>query len=294
MSIKLFFKYLQFEKRYSSHTIKSYMTDLGQFVVFCEVNYGYSDIDNVEYTIIRQWIVSMIKKSYSARTINRKLSSLRSFYKYLLSQNIIHQNPTDKLLSSKVEKRLPDFVDENSMQLLLDEVDFGEGFEALRNKLIIELFYSTGLRLSELINLNHSSFDFQNNTMRVLGKRKKERIIPLSDNLSKNLSLYLDNKQLINNGQNNDSFFITIKGNRLYPKLVYRIVNKFLTKVTTIKKKSPHVLRHSFATHILNNGGDLNSIKELLGHANLSATQIYTHTNFKRLKNIYELAHPRA
>ena len=268
------------------------MTDLKQFVVFCETYYSISNIDNIDFTIIRQWIVTMIKDSYSAKTINRKLSSLRAYYKYLLSQNIITKNPTNKLLSSKAEKRLPDFVEENSMQLLLDNVDFGEGFEAMRNKLIIELFYSTGIRLSELINLKLDSFNNQNNTVKVLGKRNKERIIPYNDSLAETISLYTSKRLL--QDQTNNFFFITNKGKQLYPKFVYRVVNKFLAMVTTIKKKSPHVLRHSFATHILNNGGDLNSIKELLGHSNLSATQIYTHTNFKRLKNIYELAHPRA
>lgn len=294
MHIDLFLRYLQNEKRYSTHTIKSYITDINQYLSFCHKTYGRSNISQNDYKKARQWIVSLIEKSISERTINRKVSSLRTYYKYLQSQNIVILNPIDKVSVPNTKRRLPVFIDEKSMTILLDEVEFGCNFEGIRDKLIIELFYSSGIRLSELINLKLQSFDIKQCSVRVIGKGNKERIIPYNMQLSENINIYLMERSNIANNNSHDFFFITTKGHQLYAKLVYRLVNKYLNFVTTINKKSPHVLRHSFATHMLNNGADLNSIKELLGHSNLSATQIYTHTIFKKLQNIYKLAHPRA
>ena len=294
MHIELFLKYLQYEKRYSIHTIKSYMIDINQYLSFCNEEYGDLDISHNDHKTIRQWVVSLIEKSYTETTINRKITSLRTFYKYLQSQDIITQNPINKVSVPSIKKRLPVFVDEKSMNTLLDNIEFGSDFEGIRNKLIIELFYASGIRLNELINLKLQSFDNKQYLIKVIGKRNKERIIPYNIELSKFINLYIKERDKIANNNSREFFFITAKGNQLYPKLVYRLINKYLNLVTTINKKSPHVLRHSFATHMLNNGADLNSIKELLGHSNLSATQIYTHTIFKKLQNIYKLAHPRA
>ncbi|MDE5418883.1 tyrosine-type recombinase/integrase [Labilibaculum sp. DW002] len=288
-----FLSYLQYEKRYSKHTLVSYDCDLSQFFSFLS-SYGIeeSEIVDLNFKDVRKWIVFLMNDGCSARTVNRKLSSLKSFFKYLLRESLIQQNPMDRVVGPRQGKKLPDFVAEHSMRLL-QEIDFGEGFEGIRDRLVVELFYHTGMRLSELMNLKVSSFDRSASVVRVLGKRNRERIIPVSSNLETLLDEYLEVREgVLEDGS--DFLFVTKKGVPVYEKLLYRIVTKHLSKITTLSKKSPHVLRHTFATHLLNNGAELNAIKELLGHSNLSATQIYTHTSFERLNDIYKQAHPRA
>jgi len=244
--------------------------------------------------IIRSWIVSLMEKDLSALSVNRKISTLKSYFKFLLREGYVNANPMDKISSPKASKKLPLFIEEKQINNLIDDYSFGNDFLGVRNKTIIEMFYNTGIRLAELINLENNSVDLYNNTVKVLGKRNKERIIPFNATFVDSLKEYIQLRDKEFKNLAHDYFFVTDKGNKLYQKFVYRIVNKYLTLVTTIEKKSPHILRHTFATHLLNRGADLNAIKELLGHANLSATQVYTHNTFKKLKTIYKQAHPRA
>jgi len=295
-----FINYIQFEKRYSPHTVTAYRTDLEQFYDFLNLQYGISCISQVNHSMVRSWLVSLLEMQNSPRSIRRKITTLKSYYKFLVREGIIDQNPIRKIITPRSSQRLPVYVEKERMDFLLDEIDFGNGFPALRNKLILELFYATGIRLSELVNLKESDIDFHLSTIKVLGKRNKERLIPFSDKFGKLLKEYLqDRKEAISNLTSKSpvspvSLFITDTGRNIYPKMVYRIVNNYLEQVTTLEKKSPHVLRHTFATHLLNNGADLNVVKELLGHANLSATQIYTHLTIEKLKKIYQQAHPKA
>ena len=287
-----FCNYITHQKRYSQHTITAYKKDLDQFRVFLSKEHEINQTKEVSSIIIRSWIVELIEQGISPRTINRKISTLKSFFKYLLKKGIIKNNPLLKIVTPKTPKRLPIFVGENEMNNLFHEVAFANNLEGTRDQLILELFYSSGIRLTELINLQLNSVNLSNKTIKVLGKRNKERIIPIHENIIKLIIRYL---KLRNEKEaKNNYFFITNKGEITYPKLIYRIVNKYLSMVTTVSKKSPHILRHTFATHMLNNGADLNAIKEILGHANLSATQIYTHNTIEKLKNIYKQAHPRA
>lgn len=291
----LFLKYLQFEKRLSANTIKSYKNDLNQFADFIETSFQGKAIHLIDEKVVRAWIVSLMEKDFSAISINRKISTLKTFYKFLLREGHIKSNPMDKVVSPKVSKKLPSFVEEKQIMNLLDDYSFGSDFAGIRNKTVIEMFYNTGIRLSELIELRDQSIDLTNNSIKVLGKRNKERIVPLNLSFTNSLKKYLEvRKAEFADTGDHKYFFVTDKGNKLYEKFVYRIVNKYLNLVTTIEKKSPHVLRHTFATHLLNRGADLNSIKELLGHANLTATQVYTHNTFEKLKTIYKQAHPRA
>jgi len=245
--------------------------------------------------MIRSWIVSLVSNSISSRTINRKISTLKSYYKFLLKENIVKTNPMVKIISPKTNKNIPEFVAKEKMDILFDDIEFGNDFEGTRNRLIIELFYFTGMRLTELIELKDKDIDENNQRLKVLGKRNKERIIPFSNVLLDSIKNYrLAKDKILEGKESNNYLFITSKGKKIYEKLVYRVVNSYLGKVSTLKKKSPHVLRHTFATHMLNNGADLNAIKEILGHANLSATQVYTHNTVEKLKSIYKQAHPRA
>lgn len=286
-----FLSYLQFEKRYSVHTILSYDCDLTQFFDFISKN-EVEEIKDVDFKNVRKWIVFLMYEGNSSRTVNRKLSSLKSFFKFLLRESIVETNPMDRVVGPRQGKKIPGFVAEHAMELLR-EVDFGEGFEGVRDRLVVEMFYQTGMRLAELMNLKITSFDRKTSLVKVLGKRNKERIIPVSKSLDKLLDEYLE----VRSGTFDEGsvfLFVTKKGVPVYEKLLYRIVTKYLSKITTLAKRSPHVLRHTFATHLLNNGAELNAIKELLGHSNLSATQIYTHTTFERLNKVYKQAHPRA
>ncbi|NOQ26367.1 MAG: tyrosine-type recombinase/integrase [Bacteroidales bacterium] len=290
----LFLKYLQFEKRFSVNTIKSYNNDLNKFTEFISQSTEKIELHQVDEKLIRAWIVSLMEKDFSTLSIKRKISTLKTYFRFLLREGIVVSNPTDKVITPKSSKKLPAFVDEKHINNLLDDFSFGDNFSGIRNKTIVEMFYCTGMRLSELIELRTNSLDLYNGTIKVLGKRNKERLIPLHNLFLKSLEKYTEIKEKEFTNFKHDFLFVTDKGNKLYEKFVYRIVNKYLNLVTTIEKKSPHVLRHTFATHLLNRGADLNAIKELLGHANLSATQVYTHNTFEKLKTIYKQAHPRA
>jgi len=291
----LFLNYLRFEKRYSQHTILSYQTDLDQFEGYSR-NYLEDEegLDGADTKLIRSWIAHLMESGMSARSVNRKITTLKTFYKFMMREQHIKINPMDKVISPKSNKTLPAFVEEEKMDELLDSHSFGEDFHGARNKLIIELLYLTGMRLSELIGLKDRHFDLYECTVKVTGKRNKERIIPLEQAAVDIIMNYLDMRKQEFPGSGSGHFFVTDKGKPLYPKFVYKVVNNYLRLVTTMEKRSPHVLRHSFATHMLNRGADLNAIKEILGHANLSATQVYTHNTFEKLVTIYKQAHPRA
>lgn len=286
---KKFITYLSSEKRFSKYTITAYTTDLDQFSSFIFDEFGIeSNIDEIHFQIIRTWIASLLEKGISPRSVNRKISTLRSYFKFLIREGVLTENPMIRIVPPKSKKRLPVFIEESKIESLLNEVEFEEGFIGERNKLIIELFYVTGIRLSELINIQVADINFHNQTIKVLGKRNKERLIPLSsviiDTFNKFITKYAPHNFLFTNSEKK----------KLYPKLVYRIVHQYIGKISSVNKRSPHILRHTFATHMLNNGADINAIKELLGHANLSATQVYTHNSIEKLKKVYQQAHPRA
>ena len=284
-----FIKYLSSEKRFSEHTIKSYDTDLKQFTSFLLSEFQIIDeINEISFQIIRTWIASLLEKGINPRSVNRKISTLKTYFKFLIREGVLIENPITKVVAPKSKKRLPVFIEEDQIASLLNEVQFEKGFVGQRNKLIIELFYVTGIRLSELINIKISDVDLNKQSIKVLGKRNKERIIPLSSNVVNDLNIFIENNQ------KNKYLFTNLEGEKLYNKLVYRLVNKYIAKISSVNKKSPHILRHTFATHMLNNGADINAIKELLGHANLSATQVYTHNTIEKLKTVYKQAHPRA
>ncbi|RLD52964.1 MAG: hypothetical protein DRI94_01400 [Bacteroidetes bacterium] len=294
MHKKRFLKYIEYQKKYSSHTVNSYATDLNNFYGFCIDNEFITSEDEIisDYKIIRKWIVFLSSQKLSAKSINRKLSTLRSFYNFLLRENLIDSNPILKITRLKTEKKLPEFISDKKMELLLDSPVFSDDFEGVRNHLIIEMLYGTGMRRAELINLSVKNIDLNKQNVKVTGKRNKQRIIPFPVNLSELINKYLMLRKEINT--ENEFLFLTKTGKKIYPNLVYRTVNKFISFVSTQKKKSPHTLRHTYATSLLNNGADINAVKELLGHANLSATQIYTHNTFEKLNRIYKQAHPRA
>ena len=293
--IQLFLKYLQFEKRYSAHTLQAYGKDLEQFAQFLSSTYEVDRIRLISHTYIRAWMVNLVNNRIVPRSINRKLSSLKSFFKFCMKRGFINHNPIAKVIRPKTGKKLPNIVNQQAMAQLLEQLDKEDEqiYEPARDKTIIELLYLTGIRRSELIALKPQSIDWSQKVLKVLGKGKKERLIPLTPNLLKSLENYciILEKEF---GENPNHLFLTAKGKKLYPKLVYLIVKRNLALVSSIEQKSPHVLRHSFATHLSNNGAELNAVKELLGHANLSATQIYTHNTIDRLKSIYEKAHPKA
>jgi integrase/recombinase XerC len=292
--ITSFIQYLTFEKQFSTHTISAYRVDLMQFSQYIQLQYETNHPRFINHQMIRSWLVQLMHEKVSARSVNRKLSSLKSFYRFLMKEKVVSNNPLSKVQPPKTSKRLPVFVEEQHMNRLLDyeDIAFDDDFAGKRNKLILILFYSTGIRLSELIGLKTADIDFTRDTLKVLGKRNKERIIPITAELKEELNHYLQSRtdQCIQH----EYLFTTDAGQKMYPKLVYNVVKKYLSLVTSIEKRSPHVLRHTFATHLLNKGADLNAIKELLGHANLAATQVYTHNSIERLKNIYKNKHPRA
>jgi integrase/recombinase XerC len=290
-----FLDYIAYEKRYSQHTIIAYRSDLGQFFDFLSLQYNLTDINKVDHQIVRSWVVSLMENEHTARTVNRKITTLKSYFKFLVKEGLIQENPMSRVVAPKTSQRLPVFVEQESMKSLFDEVNFGDGYPASRDRMIMELFYATGIRLTELINLQGTDLDLRGHSLKVTGKRNKQRIIPFSDKMTGMLSDYLDTRRQAFPGEPQDSWlFLTNKGEQLYPKMVYRMVHHYLDQVTTISKRSPHVIRHTFATHMLNNGADLNAIKEILGHANLAATQVYTHNTIEKLKSIYKKAHPRA
>ena len=289
-----FLQYLQTEKRYSPHTVRSYLNDLDQFYLFLSSLGLPDDPAAITSHDIRAWIVSMLDNGYSTVSVHRKISCLRVFFRYLRKEGVVKLDPLEKVVLPKRKKTLPVFVEEDALVKLLDNYSFEDSFAGIRNRTIIELLYVTGIRRSELIGLRNNDVDLQEGSVKVTGKRNKQRIIPLVKPFIKRLEEYIKVRDAEIATENNGWFFITDKGNKLYDKYVYTTVNRYLSMVTTIEKKSPHILRHTFATHMLNRGADLNSIKELLGHANLSATQIYTHNTFEKLRKVYKQAHPRA
>ena len=295
MLIEQFFKYLQHEKRYSIHTCRAYKNDLNQFLDHVEIINKDRDITKLKNPdkVIRSWIVQMMENNISANTINRKLSTLKSYFRFLRRQGAIDYDPLAKIFTLKTEGRLPSFVNEKQMSYLENMDLFSDDFFGIRDRLIIEILYQTGVRVSELVNLRDDNVNFTKKQLHIHGKRDKERIVPLNDQLIDSIKNYTALRKQHFHNSVEGSLLVTNKGKKLYPKAVFRIVKSYLSIVTTMKQKSPHVLRHTFATHMLNDGADLNAIKELLGHSNLSATQIYTHSTFEKLKKIYKQAHPR-
>ncbi|MCK9339278.1 MAG: tyrosine-type recombinase/integrase [Bacteroidales bacterium] len=294
-AIGTFIDYLKYEKRVSSHTVTAYSIDLQQFTDYLLSDYQCNEILQTDPEMIRSWMLFLIENKETTRTVNRKLSALRAFFRYQLKIKSLNVNPLDAVVSPKVGKRLPQFVEENEMELLFQSDIFPDNYEGWRDRLILELFYATGMRLSELINLKYSDLDLYECTVKVLGKRNKERIIPFSSRVKELLLKYVEfYSEKVGEVNKNCFIFVDSKRNKIYSKAVYRIVRKYLDMVTTIDKRSPHVLRHTFATHLLNRGADINAIKEILGHSSLAATQIYTHNSVEKLKNIYKQAHPRA
>ncbi|MBQ8867809.1 MAG: tyrosine recombinase XerC [Bacteroidaceae bacterium] len=294
MLIKSFLDYLEHERNYSERTVTEYRTDLGQFQDFFHEEDETLEWETIDADVVRRWIIRLMDGGYTATSVNRKLSALRSFYKHLLWREVVKVNPMAKIQGPKMEKPLPYFVKETDMDRLLDETDFGEGFEACRDKVIIETFYATGVRLSELVGMNDRDVDFTTNRLKVTGKRNKQRYVPFGEELRRSLLEYVDMRNCQFCPRLTDALFVSDKGGRISKAKVGKLVKKSLSKVVSMKKRSPHVLRHSFATSMLNNHAELNVVKELLGHASLAATQIYTHTTFEELKEVYKLAHPRA
>jgi len=287
--IKNFLDYLTIEKRYSVHTTVSYRNDLNQFNLYLLESYSGIEFHKVEMIHVRSYMVHLLESKLAKSTVARKVSSIKSLYKFMKKEQLISSSPILLLETPKLDSRLPVFLKEEEVVNLFEEFKFEDSFSGKRDKMILYLFYQTGIRLSELIGLK--DVDVRNGELKVLGKRNKERIIPLSNNIQPLIDQYLNLKDEL--GFKKKYFFVTDKGNKLYEKFVYRKVNYYLSKVSSKQKKSPHILRHTFATHMLNNGADLNSIKEILGHENLSATQVYTHNTFQKLKSIHKQSHPR-
>lgn len=292
MYIDKFIRYLTNEKRYSKHTVRSYNSDLEQFVDFCNDNVSEFNPLTCDHHLIRKWIIFLMEHGNSPRSTNRKITTLKSFFKFLYREGEIEVLPTDKVVLPKMNKPLPHFVSKSTMNILFDQFEFTNDFEGIRDRTIMLMFYCTGMRLSELVGLTVGNIDLNARSLKVLGKRNKERIIPINTELKYQIEQYLSARSVLLCKHN--FTFITVAGSPIYDKMVYRLVNKYLSSVTTLEKRSPHILRHTFATQMLNSGADINAIKELLGHANLSATEIYTHTTFEKLKQIYNQAHPRA
>ena len=293
MFIERFIRYLQFEKRFSPHTVTAYKNDLDQFSQYI-VSFQ-SELLNVTHQHVRTWIVSLMDDGIEARTINRKISSLRSFYKFLQREDLIGNSPMIYVRAPKIPKRLPIVITEQKMDILLDAQDvFSNDFQGIRDRLIVELLYGTGMRLSELVTLSDHDINRYEQQIKVLGKRNKERIIPISKPLAKLVGDYQLQKLNQNFDNKSSALIVTNQGNKVYAKFIYRTVNLVLSFISTHDKKSPHILRHSFATSLLNRGADLNAIKELLGHSSLAATQVYTHNSVEKLKSIYKQAHPKA
>lgn len=296
MNYQDFIDYLRYEKRVSPHTVTAYERDLSQFFSFLQEKLEINQLPDVHTEDIRAWIISLLEdESLQAKSVNRKISAVRAFYRYKLKIKELTTNPTLSIHAPKIPKKLPQYVDAKDMEHLFSDIPFEDSFEGVRDRTILELFYATGMRLSELLNIKTQDIHLQDNTVKVLGKRNKERIIPFGNKLSELLTIYLGylEKKFVE-GTKNNYIFVTAKGEQLYPKAVYRIVRKYLDMVTTIDKRSPHVIRHTFATHMLNNGADLNAIKTILGHSSLASTQVYTHNSIEQLKSIYNQAHPRA
>jgi integrase/recombinase XerC len=292
-SIQSFLDYLKFQKRYSQHTIISYQNDLKDFFDFLGSKYGTLSLPQISTTLIRSWLAGLKQDKIASKSINRKISTLKSFFKYQLRKETITVSPMATITSLKVSKRLPSFIEEKDIDILFKHVEFPNTWEGKTNRLFLQIFYQTGMRLSELINLRESQIDRSNNNIKVLGKGNKERIIPVNKDLLTAVFDYIKEKQNLKE-RSNEYLFINDKGKRLQPRYVYSKVKEYLSYVTTNDRKSPHILRHSFATHLTNNGADINAVKELLGHSSLAATQIYTHNSIEKLKDIHKKSHPKS
>ncbi|MCX8019632.1 MAG: tyrosine-type recombinase/integrase [Chitinophagaceae bacterium] len=289
----LFLNYLTFEKRYSSHTVISYRNDLNDFTEYINTQYGSLTVNEIQHIHVRSWMAALKEKGITARSIHRKISCLKSFYKFCLKNNYAESSPLNKIISPKVDLKIPEFLKENEVQLMLNSLeDLSGSWKEANAKLLIAVFYATGMRLSELIQLKEKQVDFRACQIKVLGKGKKERIIPVSKNLMQHIEHYIMEKnKKFENPQ--DTLIVTEKGKPLYPKYVWNIINQYLSAFSTLNKKSPHILRHTFATHLMNRGAGLNAVKELLGHSSLAATQVYTHNTIEKLKEIHQKHHPK-
>jgi integrase/recombinase XerC len=292
MPINSFLEYISLEKKYSPHTIKAYEDDIKSFQFFCVTNYSDDNLIDINYSQIRSWIVYLVDHDISNRTVNRKISSLKAFYKFLLKSKQINEDPLVKHKALKVGKRVQVPFSQDEMREVIESLSTETDFRSLRDRLIVELFYSTGMRRSELINLTLSDVDLEKQTVKVLGKRNKERFIPLLKSIQQTFKIYLIERNKFAASVRN--LFVTEKGKKIYGTLVYRIINSYFSAVSSKVKKSPHVIRHSFATHLLNEGADLNSVKELLGHSSLASTQVYVNSSLNELKKVYNRAHPRS
>jgi integrase/recombinase XerC len=290
--ITSFLEYLYLEKGYSKHTITAYKTDLKRFKYFCERTHGQDDLLVIRYAEVRSWVVSLVNANISNNSINRKVSSLKSFYKFLQKTALRADNPLSKHKALKVAKKVQVPFTAKEIDAVIQNIAKETDFDSLRNKLLIELLYSTGIRRAELINIKGIDINIADRTIRVLGKRNKERFVPILTSVLETLNQFLELK--IKSIFNSEFLLITSKGNKLYETLVYRIINSYFSQVSQKVKKSPHILRHSFATHLLNEGADLNSVKELLGHSSLASTQVYTHNSLDAIKKVYNQAHPRS
>lgn len=287
-----FLEYLRAERRSSVHTLTSYRTDLDQFAAYLGVTYGIDDLAEVQTLHVRSWLASLRESGISARSIQRKRSGLSTFYKYMRREGKVDRDPVSRTRSPKSEKRLPVFADQSSMDRMIEGMEWTDDFRGKRDCLMLTLLYESGIRLSELIGLKTSDLDFEKKVFRVLGKRNKERVLPLLEKTIEQLGAYLQERGKAY-GHEVPELLLTDSGSKLYPKFVYRKVNSYLGRVSTLDKRSPHVLRHTFATHMLNNGAQLNTVKELLGHASLAATQVYTHNTIEKLKRVHSDNHPK-
>lgn len=294
MAVEPFLSYLSLEKNYSGHTVRAYKNDIEAFAEFCAKEYEVESIEKVSYTLIRSWIVQLVDTGISNRSTNRKIASLKAYYKFLLRVGEISVNPLAKHKALKTSKKIEIPFSEIEMQNVLSQIEYDEGFDGARDKLMIELLYTTGIRRAELINLKTRAIDLHTKTMKVLGKRNKERIVPLLPSTIALLKAYYRERELLEDQQDEQHVFLLKSGHKIYETLVYRVINKYLGLVSSKVKKSPHILRHTFATHLLNQGANLNAVKELLGHSSLASTQVYTHNSIAELKKVHSAAHPRS
>ncbi len=288
--VKSFLQFLAFEKRYSAHTVVAYESDLAQFAEHLNTYYTNTQVADADFSILRSWVIFLMEKGISSRSVNRKIATLHSYYNFLQKESYRIDNPAIRLKSLKTGKKLPDFLREQELESFLDGANFPQTFEGYRDRLILELFYGTGIRLSELLNLKDEDVNLFANTLKVIGKRNKQRIVPILPQLGELIKIYKNEKKIAFNGKDLAWFFVNSKTEKAYPMMIQRIVRKYIQRGNS----SPHLLRHTYATHLLNHGADINAIKDLLGHANLAATQVYTHNSLEKLKAVFEKAHPKA
>jgi integrase/recombinase XerC len=288
-----FLNYLKFEKRFSQHTLISYQNDLTSFWDYLILQFGEVPLSQITHMFVRSWLASLKDEGLTAKSINRKISTLRSFFKYCMKMGEIEQTPMTKVVAPKAEKRLPQFVADKDINTLFNHIEFTDDWQGKTDRLLLLMFYQTGMRLSELIQMKESAVSFYSNTLKILGKGNKERVLPINSQLADAIQQYLKDKKEAGLSCG-EVILVSEKGKPLAPRRVYTIVKSYLSLVTTIEKKSPHILRHTFATHLVNNGADLNAVKEMLGHSSLAATQVYTHNTIEKLKNIHQKAHPKA